>query len=615
MSEDKTALKALASKEGKEWSDVGVQMKYLWDDLENPNDFNSLRFDKRCGDGSKGSGVKAWKALTSPEQAASVFERCYEVSAETTKKREQFARKWYDKFNGAGSGYGPVQFIPHSQSFNVDTDSVYYEQTDPQWNTASYGGNTLSESGCGPTSLAMIASQLTGEEITPDIVAKAAYMDGVWSESASWNLFPWFARQLGLEYSIAEENDLNTVDTMLNMGEKVVASGILQGDTKTKSPFTQYGHIVPFIKKTNAGYLINDPRGKKYVGVYKPNEIVNKNSIMRKAWGYKTNPEIMKYLKDSKLNPELYVDKTEKEDEIFDLGPGNKHYNASQLYENAGLGSKKKSLVGTVIDYGIDKLKESNLVNKGTTAKVIDKLGKMTSKYKNVIHTYKPDKEKTTENKKSSKSSLETFIERLNKLTNLTSSITDKMYYEKGTNDRIAKSEDELTYVTTRKNRLIAGTPAPGSTKSETRKNRLIAGTPAPGLSIKDVQEKVTKPIKEIQLNALENLKRIANKISENTSKINSATDMEYVKECVEQLTAAVKELESINTNTKATAENVSKIQVYSENYPVSQIKDETINDKVSKLRQSKPNRQTNRIDSANSDEYKIARMIASFDK
>ena len=615
MSEDKTALKALASKEGKEWSDVGVQMKYLWDDLENPNDFNSLRFDKRCGDGSKGSGVKAWKALTSPEQAASVFERCYEVSAETTKKREQFARKWYDKFNGAGSGYGPVQFIPHSQSFNVDTDSVYYEQTDPQWNTASYGGNTLSESGCGPTSLAMIASQLTGEEITPDIVAKAAYMDGVWSESASWNLFPWFARQLGLEYSIAEENDLNTVDTMLNMGEKVVASGILQGDTETKSPFTQYGHIVPFIKKTNAGYLINDPRGKKYVGVYKPNEIVNKNSIMRKAWGYKTNPEIMKYLKDSKLNPELYVDKTEKEDEIFDLGPGNKHYNASQLYENAGLGSKKKSLVGTVIDYGIDKLKESNLVNKGTTAKVIDKLGKMTSKYKNVIHTYKPDKEKTTENKKSSKSSLETFIERLNKLTNLTSSITDKMYYEKGTNDRIAKSEDELTYVTTRKNRLIAGTPAPGSTKSETRKNRLIAGTPAPGLSIKDVQEKVTKPIKEIQLNALENLKRIANKISENTSKINSATDMEYVKECVEQLTAAVKELESINTNTKATAENVSKIQVYSENYPVSQIKDETINDKVSKLRQSKPNRQTNRIDSANSDEYKIARMIASFDK
>ena len=567
MAEDQKGLKALASKEGKEWSDVGVQMKYLWDDLENPNDFNSLRFDKRCGDGSKGSGLKAWKAFTSPEKAASMFERCYEVSAETTNKREKFARKWYDKFNGAGSGFGPTQFVPNSQAFKIGTDSVYYDQTDPQWNTASYGGNTLAESGCGPTSLAMIASQLTGEEITPDIVAKAAYMDGVWSDSASWNLFPWFARQLGLEYSIAEENDLNTVDNMLGMGEKVVASGILQGETKTKSPFTTYGHIVPFVKKTNAGYLINDPRGKKYVGVYKPNEIVNKHSMMRKAWGYKTNPEILKYLKDSNLNPDLYKDKKEIENANVDLGPGSKHYTASELYENAGLGSKKKSF-----------------------GKVIDKLGK----YKNVIHTYKPDDEKTTENKKSSKSNLETFMERLNSLTKLTSSITDKMYYEKNTNDRIVEPEKEAGFVTARKN---------------------IAGTLAPGLNTEDVQEKVTKPIKEIQLDVLENLKRIANKISENTSKINNTTDMTYVKECVEQLTAAVKELESINTNTKATAENVSKIQVYSENYPVSQIKEKTINDKVSKLRQSKPNRQTNRIDNANSDEYKIARMIASFDK
>ena len=571
MAEDQKGLKSLASKEGKEWSDVGVQMKYLWDDLENQNDFNSLRFDKRCGDGSKGSGLKAWKAFTSPEKAASMFERCYEVSAETTKKREQFARKWYDKFNGAGSGYGPEQFVPHSQAFKIGTDSVYYDQTDPQWNTDSYGGNTVAESGCGPTSLAMIASQLTGEEITPDIVAKAAYMDGVWSDSASWNLFPWFARQLGLEYSIAEENDLNTVDNMLGMGEKVVASGILQGETKIKSPFTTYGHIVPFVKKTNAGYLINDPRGKKYVGVYKPNEIVNRNSIMRKAWGYKTNPEILKYLKDSKLNPDLYKDKKEIEDATIDLGPGSKHYTASELYENAGLGSKKKSF-----------------------GKVIDKLGKMTGKYKNVVHTYKPDDEKTIENKKSSKSNLETFMERLNRLTKLTSSITDRMYYEKNTKDTIVEPEEEAGFVTASKN---------------------ITDTISPKLDIKDIQEKVTRPIKEIQLDALEKLKRIANKISENSSKINNTTDMTYVKECVEQLTAAVKELESINTNTKATAENVSKIQVYSENYPVSQIKDERINDKVSKLRQSKPNRQTNRIDNANSDEYKIARMIASFDK
>ena len=651
-------LSDYAQSKGKEWNDLQSQLEFIDKELAgNCNDKTTNAILKK-----KYGGYEGYKKMNSVDEAVVAFETAFErAGVKAYDKRKKYGKENYDMFANAGSG--PAQIVPYSQAFNIGSDSVYYDQTDPQWNIASYGGNTLSESGCGPTSLAMIGSELTGEEITPDIVAKAAYMDGVWSDSASWNLFPWFARQLGLEYSIAEENDLNTVNNMLGMGEKVVASGILQGDTETRSPFTTYGHIVPFVKKTNAGYLINDPRGRKYVGVYKPNEVVNQNSIMRKAWGYKANPEILKYLKDSNLNPDLYKDKKEIENADFDLGPGSKQYNASELYENAGLGSKKKSL-GTVInyginklkeqleankdidvneklssgvsaiEYGIDKLKENKLFNRGTNAKVIDKLGKMTSKYKNVIHTYRPDKEKTTENKKSSKSTLETFLERLNKLTNLTSSITDKMYYEKNTNDMSVEPEEEPTYSTTRKNKLIAGTPAPGSTKSETRKNKLIAGTPAPGstksetrknkliagtpapgLDIKDVQEKVTKPIKGIQLDALEKLKRIANKISENTSKINNTTDMTYVKECVEQLTAAVKELESINTNTKATADNVSKIQVYSENYPVSQIKEETINDKVSKLRQSKPTRQSNRIDNANSDEYKIARMIASFDK
>ena len=105
MAEDQQKLYALAKQEGKDWTDVGVQMKFLWDDIGNPDSWHSTNFDKAIGTkGQKGSGMAAFKQLTSPEKAAYWFEDCFERSAETTKKREQFARKWYDKFTAEGKG-------------------------------------------------------------------------------------------------------------------------------------------------------------------------------------------------------------------------------------------------------------------------------------------------------------------------------------------------------------------------------------------------------------------------------------------------------------------------------------------------------------------------------
>ena len=105
MPEDQQKIYALAKQEGKEWSDVGVQLKYLWDDIGDPNSWHSKNFDSSIGTkGQLGSGMAAFKALTSPEKAASIFENCFERSAETTNKREQFARKWYDKFTAEGKG-------------------------------------------------------------------------------------------------------------------------------------------------------------------------------------------------------------------------------------------------------------------------------------------------------------------------------------------------------------------------------------------------------------------------------------------------------------------------------------------------------------------------------
>ena len=659
-------LSDYAASKGKKWDDLQSQLEFIDMELagKSKDTYTNTLLKKKVG------GYEQYKKLNDIEKAVIAFEASFErAGVKAYDKRIKYGKENFNMFANAGSGAGILAqyFRPTLNNVNIG-DSAYYDQTDPKWNIASYGGNTISETGCGPTSLAMIATDLTGEEITPDMVAKAAYVDGVWGENASWNLFPWFARQLGLEYSVAEENNLGTVDNMLGLGEKVVASGILHNETDERSPFTTYGHIVPFAKKTNDGYLINDPRGKKYVGVYKPKEIVNENSTLRKAWGYKPNENIAEYLKKSNLNPELYKQKEEKNEDNVKLGAGSKQYTASELYDNAGLGSKKKSGIKIALEYGIDKLREqlktnkdedidgklsagvsaieygidklrnNEFFNRGANAKVIDKIGKMTDKYKNVIHTYRPEKDtskSTTDNKSKKKTTdgkltLETFLEKLNKLTSLTSGITDKLYNGMDEDEITVEPEPEdiQTDSVTRQNKLIPGTPAPKYkvgrnnlriptseiVSSSSRQNKLIPGTPAPG--IEDVQEKVTKPIREIQLDTLDRLNKIVNKISENTSKIrNTSTDMTYVKECVEQLSTAVKELQSINENTKETAENISKIQVYSENYPVSQIKETSVNDKVNKLRQKQPRNQTGTIENSGSDEYKIARMIASFKK
>ena len=77
-------------------------------------------------------------------------------------------------------------------------------------------------------------------------------------------------------------------------------------------------------------------------------------------------------------------------------------------------------------------------------------------------------------------------------------------------------------------------------------------------------------------------------------------------------LNIAVNELKSININTKETSNNISKIKIYSANEPVknvTQTDNKIDNNKNNKYNKSKT------ISSHESNEYYIARKIASFKK
>ena len=98
-------------------------------------------------------------------------------------------------------------------------------------------------------------------------------------------------------------------------------------------------------------------------------------------------------------------------------------------------------------------------------------------------------------------------------------------------------------------------------------------------------------------------------------SSIATDTEMSYIRACLESLNVAVQELKSINENTRQTAENVSNIQVYSANEPISTGTKTSMNDKESRFKNTKPMNKSGNINSLNTEEYKIARMVASFRK
>ena len=143
----------------------------------------------------------------------------------------------------------------------VNDKFVHYSQSDRRWGSDKLGNSTMKASGCGPTSLAMAISQLTGEQITPDTVARLGreHLPGY----SKFSLFPSVANKLNMNYN--EGYDRSFIINNLNRGLPV----ILSGRTKVKgTPYTSDGHVVTATKIVGDKVFVNDPRGKAYSGLY-----------------------------------------------------------------------------------------------------------------------------------------------------------------------------------------------------------------------------------------------------------------------------------------------------------------------------------------------------------
>lgn len=192
--------------------------------------------------------VPELKAATTPQQAADIFEQGFERAGKPAlANRENFAQQVYTQYQGNNVSGGGATTTADSSGGCGSTGTAtadlngftYYSQCDPQWGKNPYGSTgDICANGCGPTSMAMIISNLSGSKITPDVTAGYALSNGlVTSTGSSYHaIAPKEAEHWGLTAS--KVNTVADVSAALQAGKLVILSGT------GGLPFTTGGHYI-----------------------------------------------------------------------------------------------------------------------------------------------------------------------------------------------------------------------------------------------------------------------------------------------------------------------------------------------------------------------------------
>lgn len=134
---------------------------------------------------------------------------------------------------------------------------VYYNQLDERWADEPYGQDKIGTHGCGPTSMSIVVSTLTGTNVDPVEMADWSYENGYYCQGGGsyHSLIPNAAQHWGL--SVDMNLDGEDVTDALAEGKLVVA-------IMSKGHFTKSGHFIVLRGITAEGkVLVADPASLK----------------------------------------------------------------------------------------------------------------------------------------------------------------------------------------------------------------------------------------------------------------------------------------------------------------------------------------------------------------
>lgn len=185
-----------------------------------------------------------------------------------SKKHRTFGGKGPDSLNGA----------------------AYFSQEDPQWaqvpyiqKNTDYDDATISDTGCGPVSMAMIAKQMGRGGVNPIEMANLAVEGGYRDQTGTNEQYiDYAASKLGLGHTDVYSPSADYITTEAAQGRPMILNGMSSGEAG--SPYTDAGHYVVAVGADESGnVLINDPRGPQYSTAYNAEYVASQT---RKAWSF-----------------------------------------------------------------------------------------------------------------------------------------------------------------------------------------------------------------------------------------------------------------------------------------------------------------------------------------
>ena len=161
--------------------------------------------------------------------------------------------------------------LPDNNQVRIVNGAVYYSQTDPRWAGTPIGNDTIGNSGCVVSSLAMAIASLLSKNINPGEVAtrwKGAFNS---SGAIKWNQFVEMVQQdTGLKGTVISNS--NEALQYLSKNIPVVLYGKKNGNVYGTADGNN--HAVLGLRNTTDGIIINDPgREKRSYNRYDPKSV------------------------------------------------------------------------------------------------------------------------------------------------------------------------------------------------------------------------------------------------------------------------------------------------------------------------------------------------------
>lgn len=184
--------------------------------------------------------LKTEKAAFDAKREAAALEKALAAEKKEAEKKEASKKEANEKETD--------ETILHSDTI----DLVYYSQNDSRWKTEIYGGdNIIGVFGCGPTTLAMVVSSLTENEVTPETTAKWAFDNGHFcNNSGSYHsIIPKGAQNYGLVSKSLKSPTKETIVQELSSGKLVVV-------LMDRGLFTSQGHFIILRGVTSKGKVL-----------------------------------------------------------------------------------------------------------------------------------------------------------------------------------------------------------------------------------------------------------------------------------------------------------------------------------------------------------------------